>query len=48
VVAQSRSTAPEHGSPGIGLLRVAGQVRLASVAFLGVVSLLIVSSAAWS
>jgi len=48
VVAQSRSTAPEDGSPGIGLLRAAGQVRLVSVAFLGVVSLVIISSAAWS
>lgn len=48
VIAQSRSTAPAHGSPGIGLLRAAGQVRLASVAFLGVVSLLIVASVAWS
>src|SRR5262245_4896961 len=48
VFAQSRSTAPAHASPGVGLLRAAGQVRLASVVFLGVVSLVIVSSAAWS
>lgn len=48
VVAQTRSTAPAHESPGLGLLRAAGQVRLASVAFLGVVSILIVTSVAWS
>jgi hypothetical protein len=48
VFAESRSTAPASASPGVGLLRAAGQVRLASVVFLGVVSLVIVSSVAWS
>jgi len=48
VFAQSRSTSPESASPGVGLLHAAGTVRIASVAFLGVVSLLIVTSVAWS
>lgn len=48
VFAQSRSTSPESASPGVGLLQAAGRVRIASVAFLGVVSLLIVASVAWS
>lgn len=48
VVAQTRSTSPASASPGLGLLYAAGRVRLASVAFLGVVSLLIVTSVAWS
>jgi hypothetical protein len=48
VFAQTRSASPAYASPGLGLLRAAGQVRLASVAFLGVVSLAIVSSVAWS
>ena len=48
VFAQSRSTSPDHASPGVGLLYAAGRVRLVSVAFLGVVSLVIVSSVAWS
>jgi hypothetical protein len=48
VFAQSRSTSPAHASPGVGLLQAAGRVRLVSVAFLGVVSLLIVTSVAWS
>src|SRR5262245_57164396 len=48
VFAQSRSTSPASASPGVGLLHAAGRVRIASVAFLGVVSLLIVASVAWS
>ena len=41
VVAQARS-APIRASPGLGLLHAAARVRLASVAFLGVVSITIV------
>lgn len=48
VFGQSRSTAPASESPGVGLLHAAGRVRLASVAFLGVVSLVILTSVAWS
>jgi hypothetical protein len=48
VIATTRSTSPAHGSPGVGLLHAAAPVRVASVAFLGVVSLLIVTSVAWS
>jgi len=40
VVAQSRIASP--ASPGLGLLRAAARVRLASVAFLGVLSIAIV------
>jgi hypothetical protein len=48
VFAQSRSTAPAYASPGVGLLQAAGRVRVASVVLLGVLSLVIVSSVAWS
>ena len=49
VVAQSRS-ASSATSPGLGLLRAAGRVRLASVAFLGLLSVTIVLTlgAPWS
>jgi hypothetical protein len=49
VVAQTRS-ASSATSPGLGLLRAAGRVRLASVAFLGVLSVTIVLTlgAPWS
>jgi hypothetical protein len=49
VVAQTWSTASET-SPGLGLLRAAGSVRLASVAFLGLLSVTIVLTlgAPWS
>src|SRR5690348_16496901 len=42
LVAQARSTPTPGASPGLGLLRAAGRVRLASVAFLGAVSIAIV------
>ena len=48
VLAQARSTSPASASPGVGLLHAAARVRLVSVAFLGVVSFVIVSSVAWS
>jgi hypothetical protein len=41
VVAQAWSTPAPTASPGLGLLVAAGRVRLVSVAFLGVVSILI-------
>ena len=41
VVAQAWSTPTPIASPGLGLLVAAGRVRLASVAFLGVVSIVI-------
>jgi hypothetical protein len=41
VVAQAWSTPTPTASPGLGLLVAAGRVRLVSVAFLGVVSILI-------
>jgi hypothetical protein len=44
VVAQTWSTPSATASPGLGLLHAAGWVRLASVAFLGVVSIVIVVS----
>ena len=49
VVAQARS-ASSATSPGLGLLRAAGRVRLASVAFLGLLSVTIVLTlgAPWS
>jgi hypothetical protein len=49
VVAQTWGPSPT-ASPGLGLLRAAGWVRLASVAFLGVVSIAIVfaQGAPWS
>ena len=49
VVAQARS-ASSTTSPGLGLLRAAGRVRLASVAFLGLLSVTIVLTlgAPWS
>jgi hypothetical protein len=48
VVAQAWSTPSATASPGLGLLVAAGRVRLASVAFLGVVSLVIlVAQAPW-
>ena len=49
VVAQTRS-ASSATSPGLGLLRAAGRVRLASVAFLGLLSVTIVLTlgAPWS
>jgi hypothetical protein len=52
VVAQTWRTPSPSGSPGLGLLRAAGTVRLASVAFLGAVSIAIVftwgAGAPWS
>jgi hypothetical protein len=50
VVAQTRSSASATSSPGLGLLRAAGPVRLASDAFLGLVSIVIVLTwgAPWS
>ena len=47
LVAQARSAAP-RASPGLGLLHAASRVRLASVAFLGVVSIaIVISGASW-
>jgi hypothetical protein len=49
LVAQARSTPRPGASPGLGLLHAASRVRLASVAFLGVVSIaIVISGAAWS
>lgn len=50
VVAQTWSTPSPTGSPGLGLLHAATRVRLASVAFLGAVSIAIVftQGAPWS
>jgi hypothetical protein len=49
VIAQTRSTPSAATSPGLGLLAAAGRVRLASVAFLGTVSIVIVTwGAPWS
>jgi hypothetical protein len=46
--AQARSTPTPGSSPGLGLLHAAGRVRLASVAFLGVVSIaIVISGASW-
>ena len=42
VLAQTRSASPGAGSPGLGLLRSARTVRLASDAFLGLASIAIV------
>jgi len=48
VVAQAWSTPAATASPGLGLLVAAGRVRLASIAFLGVVSLVVlVARAPW-
>jgi hypothetical protein len=49
VVAQAWSTPSPTASPGLGLLVAAGRVRLASVAFLGVVSIviLVTQAARW-
>lgn len=49
IVAYTWST-PSGDSPGLGLLRAAGRVRVASIAFLALVSLVIVATAAapWS
>jgi hypothetical protein len=44
--AQARSTPTPGASPGLGLLNAASRVRLASVAFLGLVSIAIVISGA--
>jgi hypothetical protein len=49
LVAQARSAPRPGSSPGIGLLRAAGRVRLVSVAFLGAVSVgIVVGGAPWS
>jgi hypothetical protein len=50
VVAQTWSAPSPTASPGLGLLRAAGWVRVASVAFLGVVSIAMVfaQGAPWS
>jgi hypothetical protein len=42
VIAQTRRVSSGTGSPGLGLLRAAGSVRLASDAFLGLASITIV------
>jgi len=44
VVAQAWSPVSPNASPGLGLVRAAGRVKLASVAFLGAVSIAIVFS----
>ena len=47
--AQARSTPTPGASPGLGLLNAASRVRLASVAFLGLVSIaIVISGASWS
>jgi hypothetical protein len=45
LIVQARSKPAPGSSPGLGLLRAAGRVRLVSVAFLGAVSIAIVISA---
>lgn len=44
VVAQAWTTPTPTASPGLGLLVAAGRVRLASVAFLGVVSIVVLAA----